>query len=84
MKGSNMKKLLFIGSILFLLVGSSFSQNQGYENVLKTDSTTWILYHGELEYYMKDLVYVLKKMTLTIFIFGLAMSFCHMLILSER
>lgn len=44
-----------------LLVGSSFSQNQGYENVLKTDSTTWILYHGELEYYMKDLVYVLKK-----------------------
>lgn len=28
MKGSNMKKLLFIGSILFLLVGSSFSQNQ--------------------------------------------------------
>ena len=46
--------------LLLLLLTIVFGnlQAQTYENVLKADSTSWISWHRELEYTMKDLAYV--------------------------
>ncbi|MBR6092789.1 MAG: T9SS type A sorting domain-containing protein [Bacteroidales bacterium] len=46
--------------LLMLLITLVFGnlQAQTYENVLKADSTSWISWHRELEYTMKDLAYV--------------------------
>lgn len=46
--------------LLLLLITLVFGnlQAQTYENVLKADSTSWISWHRELEYTMKDLAYV--------------------------
>ncbi len=52
-----MKKLFTIFAILFGMACGNL-QAQTYENVLKADSTSWISWHRELEYTMKDLAYV--------------------------
>ena len=55
-----MKKLLLTAIIMLLMttLGLVNIQAQTYENVLKADSTSWISWHRELEFTMKDLAYV--------------------------
>lgn len=53
-----MKHTFTIAFLLLLIVMAGPVRAQKYENVLKTDLTSWIMYHGELEYYMKDRAYV--------------------------
>ena len=43
---------------IFLMILSLTACAQSYEPVLKSDSTSWISYHRELEFTLKDLAYV--------------------------
>ena len=56
MKHFNNKTFVTIILLLMTMMGTGTAQN--YESVIKSDFTSWTLYHGELEYYMKDLAYV--------------------------
>lgn len=58
MKNTISKKTSFAVLALLVMFLSNFSYAQNYENVIKADSTSWISYHRELEYTMKDLAFV--------------------------
>ena len=70
-----MKKIVVLFSVLFAAAGMLKAQN--YEKVLKTDSTSWISYHRELESSIKDLAFVksINDTNYLYFAFGIDYSY---------
>ena len=70
-----MKKMVVLFSVLFAAAGMLKAQN--YEKVLKTDSTSWISYHRELESSIKDLAFVksINDTNYLYFAFGIDYSY---------
>ena len=56
MKKNTKRILLFLCLSIMTIIANNMHA-QIYEKVLKVDSTSWITYHRELEYTMKDLAY---------------------------
>lgn len=70
-----MRKIVVLFSVLFAAAGMLKAQN--YEKVLKTDSTSWISYHRELESSIKDLAFVksINDTNYLYFAFGIDYSY---------
>lgn len=70
-----MRRIVVLFSVLFAAAGMLKAQN--YEKVLKTDSTSWISYHRELESSIKDLAFVksINDTNYLYFAFGIDYSY---------
>lgn len=68
----SIKKLILFLLLAMAGMGNTRAQVAQYESVLKADSTSWISYHRELEFTMKDLAYVKNAngTNCLVFVFG--------------